>query len=246
MIRRNHVIALAASCLLACGAETASSPTSGATASGGGGQTSSSTGAGGDSTASIGSAGGGGSTSSANATTGPSGGGGSEPCTPSTGTEPVGSASVRDNATCLVWQTTEGSPLNNINGAKHCADLAQDGFDDWRLPGPEEMATWPMLTSSANAYVTAPTYIAKNAVSDEMGCKANAHSCNLAKYSMQGMSTCAWQGVGYQGPLVCVRGASAEGSLPTMLMATQCSICASHVTGATADFKEADCLPFAD
>jgi hypothetical protein len=245
MLRKYHRLVLAASCLLACGAETASSPTSGATASGGGGQTSSSTGAGGDSTASKGSAGGG-STSSANATTGPAGGGGSEPCTPSTGSEPVGNASVRDKATCLVWQTTEGSPLNNINGAKHCADLTQDGFDDWRLPGPEEMATWPLLTSSANAYVTAPTYIAKNAASDEMGCKANAHSCNLAKYSMQGMSACAWQGVGYQGPLVCVRGTSAEGSLPTMLMATQCSICASHVTGANADFKEADCLPFAD
>jgi len=122
----------------------------------------------------------------------------------------------------------------------------QDGFSDWRVPRPEEMATWPELTSSANAYITAPTYIPNSAASTEEGCVGNAHSCNLAKYSDSGPAQCAWQGVGFQGPLVCVRGQAVVTALPMDLMASQCAICMSHVAGASADFQEADCLPFAN
>lgn len=150
-----------------------------------------------------------------------------------------------DKATCLTWQSKENAAMTNKAAAKFCDALVQDGFDDWRVPKPEEMATWPQLTSSPNAYISAPTYIPIDASSAEEGCKSNAHSCNLAKYSLGGPAQCAWQGVGFTGPVVCVRGSAAAMALPKELQASQCSLCAKHVTGATADFKPADCLPYA-
>ena len=72
-----------------------------------------------------------------------------------------------DKATCLVWQKTEGASTTNVQGAKQCDELVQDGCSDWRVPRPEERATWPELTSSSNAYITAPTYIPNSAASTE-------------------------------------------------------------------------------
>jgi len=232
--------------LAACGDDAASLPptpssssTTSSTATAGGQQAGSSTttGQGGQTTTAQGSGG--------SNPTGGGGSGGSAPCTPGSGTEPVGNDSVLDKATCLVWQKTEGASKSNKQAAKHCDQLVQDGFDDWRVPEPQEMATWPNLTSSANAYITSPTYIPKTASSTEEGCKSNAHSCNLAKYSMSGPAQCAWQGVGFKGPVVCVRGTPVVAALPMELMASQCSSCKTHV-GANADYQQADCIPFAD
>ena len=165
-------------------------------------------------------------------------------CVPSQGTEELGSSTILDKATCLAWQKTLSSPVTNVQALKQCDELEQDGFSDWRVPAPEEMATWPLITSTPNAFITAPTYIPVNAASVEQGCTTNAHSCNLAKYNNASSGDCAWQGVFFAGPLVCVRGEPFVDALPAALKADQCAICKSHVTGANADFEDADCLPF--
>ena len=165
-------------------------------------------------------------------------------CTPGTGTADVGAKSVLDRKTCLVWEKLPSASMTNKQAAKYCDALTQDGFSDWRVPAPEELATSPSFVANSNAYVTNPIYIPTNSTSDQEGCTGNSHSCNLTQYNA-GSIACAWQGVGFSGPVVCVRGTAAGGTTAAAYRAASCMGCSSHVTGATADFKLADCLPFA-
>jgi hypothetical protein len=134
--------------------------------------------------------------------------------------------------------------MTNKQAALYCDELTQDGFSDWRVASPEELATWSGLAVDSNAYVTGPTYIPVTAPTVQDGCTGNSHSCNLTQYNA-GSLACAWQGVGFVGPTVCVRGTAKPGSIPATYAATGCDACRSHVTGAAADFKLADCLPYA-
>jgi hypothetical protein len=154
-----------------------------------------------------------------------------------------GPGSTLDPATCLVWQNAVNAPRTNVGAARACDDLQLDGASDWRLPAPEELATWPALAPDSNAYITGPTYIpGPSAPAD--GCTGNAHSCNLTQYNASS-TNCAWQGVGFTGKFVCVRGAAAAGTTVARFAASACEACRSHVTGATPEFKAASCLPFA-
>jgi hypothetical protein len=159
-------------------------------------------------------------------------------CVPGTSTEPVGTGSLLDRKTCLVWQNAVAGMMTNKQAALHCSELTQDGFSDWRVPTPEELATWPKLAVDSNAYVTNPTYIPVTAPTVQDGCTGNSHSCNLTHYNA-GSLACAWQGVGFVGPFVCVRGTATPGSIPPTYAATTCDSCRTHLTGATADFKVA-------
>jgi hypothetical protein len=133
--------------------------------------------------------------------------------------------------------------MTNKQAAKYCGSLAQDGFDGWRVPAPEELATWPNLAANSNAYVTNPIYIPiAGTVAD--GCTGNSHSCNLSEYNPDSLA-CAWQGVGFAGPTVCVRGAATQGTTAARFAATACDACKAHVAGAGADFHAADCSPYA-
>jgi hypothetical protein len=164
-------------------------------------------------------------------------------CVPGAGTQQVGGASVLDRRTCLLWQRTAGAAMTNKQAAKYCDGLAQDGFSDWRVPAPEELVTWPNLGPNDNAYITNPTYIpVASAAAD--GCAGDSHSCNITEYNA-GSIACAWQGVGFAGPTVCVRGTAAAGTTPTAFAATTCATCMPEVAGAAAPFKAADCLPYA-
>jgi hypothetical protein len=165
-------------------------------------------------------------------------------CTPGSGTESVGAGSLVDNKTCLVWQKMVSGAMTNKQAAKYCDDLSQDGFSDWRTPTPEELATWPNLAADSNAYITGPTYIPAASASVEEGCRGNSHSCNLTEYNA-GSIACAWQGVGFVGPTVCVRGAAAPASVPSTYAAATCDACRAHVTGSVPEFKIANCLPYA-
>jgi hypothetical protein len=147
-----------------------------------------------------------------------------------------------DPRTCLVWQKEKQPARTNVQAAAYCDRLVLDGFGDWRLPRPEELATWPALMADSNAYVTGPTYIPAAAVPMD-GCTNNSHSCNLAEYN-PGSLSCAWQGVGFMGASVCVRGTAMAGTLAKQYTATSCDACKAHVSGG-GDFKIADCVPFA-
>lgn len=222
------------------GASGASGGAGGSGASGAGGGESGASGTGGGNTgdASAGSSG-------ADARGGTVDGAPGDPtCVPGTGVEPVGKSSQRDRKTCLVWELAAHAPLNNKQAAKYCDALSQDGFTDWRVPAPEELVTWPSIKSDGNAYITNPIYVPTAAASVADGCMTNSHSCNLAEYN-PGTFTCAWQGVGFTGPFVCVRGTAAGGSLATDHAATSCDPCKEHITGGTPEFKPADCLPYA-
>ncbi|HET6285096.1 MAG TPA: DUF1566 domain-containing protein [Polyangia bacterium] len=187
----------------------------------------------------------GGGAGSGGAAGGPGDAGGSDAppisCTPGSGTEPVGAGSLLDRKTCLVWQKMVSGAMTNKQAAKYCDELTQDGFSDWRTPRPEELATWPNLTADSNAYITGPTYIPSTAASVAEGCSGNSHSCNLTEYNA-GSIACAWQGVGFVGPAVCVRSTAAPASLATTYAAATCDACRAHVTGAAPEFKIADCL----
>jgi hypothetical protein len=166
-------------------------------------------------------------------------------CAPGTGFEQIGTASLRDRATCLVWQRAANATLmTNKQAAKYCDTLAEDGFSDWRVPAPEELATWPNLAVSNNAFITNPIYVPTAGTVPD-GCTGNSHSCNLTQYNA-GALACAWQGVGFAGPAVCVRGTAAAGTTATKYAAAACDDCKSHVAGAGADFHVADCLPYAN
>jgi hypothetical protein len=175
----------------------------------------------------------------------PDGTGGSSPegdvCTPGSGTEDVGTASVRDRATCLTWQKAASGKMTNKQALQYCDELSQDSYDDWRVPTPQELVTWPNLAVSGDAYITGPTYIPASSPSEQEGCTGNSHSCNISEYS-EGNLACAWQGVAFAGPAVCVRGVAAVGSLSDKYAAEKCGACAAE---AGSSFKEANCLPYA-
>jgi hypothetical protein len=151
--------------------------------------------------------------------------------------------SFLDSRTGLVWQKEKGAPRTNVQAARYCDTLVLDGFGDWRVPSPEELATWPNLTADSNAYVTNPTYVPAGTAPME-GCTTNSHSCNLTQYN-PGSLACAWQGVAFMGPTVCVRGIATPGTTAAKYAATSCEACKPHVTGANPEFKAANCLPYA-
>jgi hypothetical protein len=152
-------------------------------------------------------------------------------------------SAVLDPRTCLVWQAKAGAAMTNVQAAKYCDRLVQDGLADWRVPAPEELATWPNLPVDSSAFITNPTYIPAAATVAE-GCMTNSHSCNLSQYNL-GSIACAWQGVGFTGPTICVRGSAKPGTTVSKVAATMCEACKVHLTGNPAEFKQADCLPFA-
>jgi hypothetical protein len=168
-------------------------------------------------------------------------------CSAGTGTQLLGSASLLDRKTCLVWQRAPSATnMTNKRAAKFCATLDQDGWTDWRVPAPEELATWPNIAANANAnaYVTNPIYIPIAATVAD-GCMGDSHSCNIAEYNA-GSLACAWQGVDFAGPFVCVRGTTKPSTTASAYAAAACDACRSHVGAATADVKIADCLPYAN
>jgi hypothetical protein len=167
-------------------------------------------------------------------------------CTPGTGTVDVGAKSILDRKTCLVWEKASTGSMTNKQADKYCDQLDQDGISDWRVPSPEELATWPNLAANSNAYITNPIYIPATSTSDQDGCTNNSHSCNLTEYNA-GSLGCAWQGVGFSGPAVCVRGTALPGTTVSMVAATTCAACSAHLTAGAPDlFKIANCLPFAN
>ena len=103
-----------------------------------------------------------------------------------------------------------GGTVLIVAAAKLCDDLVLDGQSDWRVPAPEELATWPALKTDSNAYITNPIYVPSTA-SPADGCTGNAHSCNITQYNTNSTG-CAWQGVGFTGKFVCVRGTAAAGT----------------------------------
>jgi Protein of unknown function (DUF1566) len=235
-------------------ASTATTSTGGT--GGAGGSAGSGTGGSGTAGGSGASAGGAGGTAGGAGQSGAGGGGGTSAidggsdsggpaCTPGTGTVDVGTKSILDRKTCLVWEKASTGSMTNKQAAKYCDELVQDGISDWRVPAPEELATWPNLAANSNAYITNPIYIPTTSASDQEGCTANSHSCNLTEYNA-GSLACAWQGVAFSGPAVCVRGTAQPGTTVTAVSATMCAACSTHVMGATADFKLANCLPFAN
>jgi hypothetical protein len=188
-------------------------------------------------------AGAGGATATAGASGNPSGGSaGAAPaqCTPGTGTTPVGDKSVTDNKTCLTWTKVRSAmPMTNKLAAKYCADLDQDGISAWRVPRPEELVTWPDLSTDSTSYITGPIYIPTAAANDSDGCTGDSHSCNIAKYNDTSV-TCGWQGVGFQGWVECVTGTPAAGTTKAAYAAAMCSPCNSEL----ASFKETDCSAY--
>lgn len=159
-----------------------------------------------------------------------------------TGSCPGASANT-DPKTCLTWQKAAGAPRTNVAAAKYCDQLVEDGHSDWRVPAPEELATWPSIKAESNAYITNPTYIPTAATTMD-GCTTNAHSCNLTMYNA-GSPGCGWQGVGFAGPTICVRGTASPGTTNGKFAATTCEACKVHLTGNPAEFKAVDCLPYA-
>jgi hypothetical protein len=154
-----------------------------------------------------------------------------------------GADSIADPKTCLVWQKLAGTARTNKEAARYCDTLVLDGASDWRVPAPEELATWPNLTANSNAYVTNPIYV-PTAGTEADGCNFNSHSCNLTQYNA-GALGCGWQGVGFSGPTVCVRGMARPGTTVGKVAALNCDACKVHLTGSPAEFKPANCLPFA-
>ncbi len=173
--------------------------------------------------------------------TNPSGGsgGGAPVCTPGTGTTPVGTSSVLDQKTCLVWTKTRSAmTLTNKQAFKYCDDLNQDGVSDWRVPTPEELVTWPNLATADTAYITGPIYIPSASTAMD-GCTGDSHSCNIAEYSDNNL-TCAWQGVGFMGWVACVSGTATAGTTKTNFSAAMCSPC----NGELSSFKVQDCSAY--
>jgi len=229
------------------GANQAGAPNGGSPAVGGSAGNSSAGSSNGGSSAAGSSGNGGAAGSASGGAAGVGGGGGSggsvnPTCTPGTGTQDVGTKSQLDQKTCLTWtKARSATTLNNRQAAKYCADLDQDGISDWRVPHPDELATWPGLTTDSTAYITGPTYIPTASTSDQQGCTGDSHSCNIAKYNDTSL-TCGWQGVGFTGWVTCVHGTPNPGSTNGMYAAANCSPC----NGELASFKETDCSAYAN
>ncbi len=187
---------------------------------------------------------GGGTSGAAAGTAGAMAAAGGEPkanCMLGSGAAQVGQHSLTDGNTCLTWTTARyAMPLSNKAAAKYCAGLEQDGISDWRVPRPEELATWAGLTEDSTAYVTGPIYVPKAGTSAD-GCLGNSHSCNLAKYNSSSI-TCAWQGVGFQGWVECVSGTATPGTTNPAYAGANCSPCNAEL----ATFSETDCSAFGE
>ncbi len=225
------------------GAITASGGTVGTGTGGSSGATQSGAGTGGTSGTAGGATSSGG-TSGAGGAVGTAGTGGASAatCTPGTGTQPVGTASELDQKTCLTWTKTRSTAtLTNKQAYKYCNDLTQDGITDWRVPSPEELVTWPRLTTDSTAYITGPIYIPNDAASVMDGCTGDSHSCNIAKYNDTSV-TCGWQGVGFTGWVACVSGTATAGTTNAAYAAASCSPC----NGELASFKVTDCSAYAN
>ena len=178
-------------------------------------------------------------TTSAGASGSSGGSAGASPCVSGTGTLPVGADSVLDRKTCLTWtKTRTAMPLTNKAAAKYCADLAQDGISNWRVPHPDELVTWADLATDGTAYITGPVYVPTTGTEAD-GCTGNSHSCNIAKYNDNSV-TCAWQGVGFTGWVECVSGTPAAGTSSAAYAASSCSPCKSQLL----TFKETDCSQY--
>lgn len=213
----------------------------GSPAAGSGGSSAGASSAGAGGLAAAGSSASGAGGSSAGSAGSSAGGGGASTCSGQAGTTPVGDKSVRDGKTCLTWTKTRATAqMTNKVAAKYCASLEQDGISDWRVPTPEELVTWPALTTDGTAYITGPVYI-PTASTDQDGCTGNSHSCNIAKYNDTSL-TCAWQGVGFSGWVACVSGTPTAGSTQAAYTAAMCSPCSGSVGG----FKVTDCSAFAN
>jgi hypothetical protein len=169
-------------------------------------------------------------------------GGATVTCTPGSGTVAVGQSSELDQKTCLTWtKTRTATTLTNKQAFKYCDDLTQDGISDWRVPRPEELVTWPGLTTDSTAYITGPIYIPNNATSVMDGCTGDSHSCNIAKYNDSSV-TCGWQGVGFTGWVACVSGTATAGTTNSAYAIANCSPCNSEL----ASFTETDCSAYAN
>jgi hypothetical protein len=165
-----------------------------------------------------------------------------------TGHADYGTASLLDSDTCLLWMrnfATDGDTpkkLNNKQAPNYCGDLVQDGYDDWRVPKPEELVTWPRLSkdsaeSFSEQFVTHPEYLEDQYAGNiETGCNANSKSCNVSKWN-SGAPTKNFANVA--GLVVCVRGSAKPSSLDMSYSAAQW--CASDI----AQHFEADCSPYA-
>jgi len=107
------------------------------------------------------------------------------------------------------------------------------------VPRPEELVTWPDLSTDSTSYITGPIYIPTAAASDADGCTGDSHSCNIAKYNDTSV-TCGWQGVGFQGWVECVSGAPSAGTTDAAYSAAMCSPCNTELPS----FKETDCSAY--
>jgi hypothetical protein len=169
-------------------------------------------------------------------------GGATVTCTPGSGSEAIGQSSELDQKTCLTWtKTRTAMTLTNKQAFKYCDDLTQDGISDWRVPRPEELVTWPGLTTDSTAYITGPIYIPNDAASVVDGCTGDSHSCNIAKYNDASV-TCGWQGVGFTGWVACVSGTATSGSTNSAYAIANCSPCNSEL----ASFTQTDCSAYAN
>ena len=163
-------------------------------------------------------------------------------CTPGSGTVAVGQSSELDQKTCLTWTNTRSTmTLTNKQAFKYCDDLTQDGISDWRVPRPEELVTWPGLTTDSTAYITSPIYIPNDAASVMDGCTGDSHSCNIAKYNDASV-TCGWQGVGFAGWVACVSGTATPGTTNAAYAAASCTPCNSELSS----FTVTDCSAYAN
>jgi hypothetical protein len=148
----------------------------------------------------------GGSSAQAGTSNAGSGGAAEQPCTPGTGTTDVDADSVRDNATCLIWQKKRGVTKNWDETNKYCQGLEQSGFSDWRMPSAQELLTWPGRVEG-DALLTSPRYI-KPTDSDPAG---SFHVCAVSYYADKG---CNWWGPANATGTICVRGTGS--SLPPL------------------------------
>jgi hypothetical protein len=132
-------------------------------------------------------------------------GGGASSCTPGTGTTDIDGDTVLDNHTCLTWQKTihaTGQAWTAEN--QYCQDLTQAGFDDWRMPTLEEIATWPIAGPDGGNVMTAQRYVGAGWTDEQKN--GDFHLCMRTFYQ----AGCGWQGSQNVYGTVCVRGQGAN------------------------------------
>lgn len=122
-------------------------------------------------------------------------------CTSGTGTTDIDADTVFDNHTCLTWQKTiHATGESWVAEAQYCDDLAQGGFDDWRMPTLEELASWPLKGPDGGNIMTAPRYVGANWTDEQKN--GDFHVCMRTFYQ----AGCGWQGSQNVYGTVCVRG----------------------------------------